>query len=152
MSPPPPAGEVGRNEREGAMDQSTTQQHARELRERQTKAESLLWNALRAKRLSGVKFRRQHPIPPFVADFACVKAGLVVEIDGGYHDYQFQNDEARTSYIERKGFRVIRFSNEDVVSSTESVVISIANDLGIEPVFGQRKRIRSGMMAPRKSK
>jgi adenine-specific DNA-methyltransferase len=60
---------------------------ARALREAQTQAESLLWNVLRARRLCGLKFRRQFPIAPFIVDFACVARKLVVEIDGGYHDY-----------------------------------------------------------------
>ena len=61
---------------------------ARELRQRQTKAESLLGDAVRAKRLCGLKFRRQYAIGPFFADFACVARKLIVELDGGYHDYQ----------------------------------------------------------------
>ena len=59
---------------------------ARELRARQTDAESLLWYALRGRRLCGLKFRRQYPIEPFIADFVCVEKQLVVEVDGDYHD------------------------------------------------------------------
>ncbi len=90
---------------------------ARELRERQTKAESLLWDVLRAKRLCGLKFRRQHPIKPFIADFACVSLQVIVELDGGYHDYQFDNDTRRQQYLESQGWSILRFSNEDVLVS-----------------------------------
>jgi very-short-patch-repair endonuclease len=79
-----------------------TTNRARQLREQQTKAESLLWNALRAKRLCGLKFRRQHSIGPFFADFACVAQQLVVELDGGYHDYQIEDDVSRQRYLENQ--------------------------------------------------
>lgn len=79
---------------------------ARELRQRQTKAESLLWSVLRAKRLCNKKFRRQHPVNPFVADFACCELALIVEIDGGYHDYQCEDDARRQNFLEAQGWRV----------------------------------------------
>lgn len=66
-----------------------TTQRARELRARQTKAESLLWQVLRGRRLCGLKFRRQFPIEPWIVDFACVEHKLVVELDGGYRDYTY---------------------------------------------------------------
>ncbi len=119
---------------------------ARNLRERQTKAESLLWNVLRAKRLSGLKFRRQHPIPPFIADFACVAERLIVELDGGYHDYQYEDDASRQSYLEGQGWRVLRYANEDVLEDIEAVAISIAKQLGLKPEFRKRKPNVSGMM------
>ncbi len=98
---------------------------ARQLRERQTKAESLLWSVLRAKQLCGLKFRRQHPIPPYVADFACVARKIVVELDGGYHDYQYQYDVSRQRFLELQGWKVIRFLNEDVVNDVEAVAVSL---------------------------
>ena len=61
-------------------------EYARELRVRQTKAESLLWCVLRGRRLLGLKFRRQYPIEPYIADFACIQKFQIIEIDGGYHD------------------------------------------------------------------
>lgn len=72
---------------------------ARDLRARQTKAESLLWYVLRARRLCGLKFRCQYPIEPFIADFACIEKKLVVEIDGGYHDYTYEDDVSRQEKI-----------------------------------------------------
>ena len=119
--------------------------HARQLRERQTKAESLLWSVLRANRLCGLKFRRQHPIPPFIADFACVAQRLIIELDGGYHDYQYEQDASRQQHLEAQDWRVLRYSNEDVLEDVEAVAISIANQLGRKPEFRNRKPNVSGM-------
>ncbi len=108
---------------------------ARDLRVRQTEAESLLWYALRARRLCGLKFRRQYPIEPFIADFACVEKKLVVELDGGYHDYVYEDDISRQAKIKAAGWDVIRFSNKDVLDDVEAVAIAIARHLGLEPEF-----------------
>ena len=124
--------------------------HARQLRERQTIAESLLWSVLRAKRLSGLKFRRQHPIPPFIADFACVAQNVIVELDGGYHDYQYENDASRQKHLEGQGWRVLRYANEDVLEDVEAVAISIAKQLGLKAEFRKRKPNVSGMKIARK--
>ena len=114
-------------------------ERARDLRARQTKAESLLWFALRARRLCGLKFRRQYPIGPFIVDFACVEKRLVVEIDGGYHDYVYEDDISRQEKIEAEGWKVIRFSNEDVLDDVEAVAIVIARHLELEPEFRYRE-------------
>jgi very-short-patch-repair endonuclease len=113
-------------------------EHARDLRKRQTKAESLLWYTLRGRRLCGLKFRRQYPIKPYIADFACVARNLIVEIDGGYHDDMYQDDVARQHKIESEGWVVIRFSNEDVLDDVEAVAIAIARRLELEPEFRGR--------------
>ncbi len=118
---------------------------ARQLRQRQTKAESLLWNVLRAKRLCGLKFRRQYPIGPFFADFACVARRAIVELDGGYHDYQFESDDKRQRYLAGQGWSFMRFSNENVLDDVEAVAISIAKHMALVPEFGERKRAISGM-------
>ena len=118
---------------------------ARELRGQQTKAESLLWSVLRAKRLCGLKFRRQYAIGPFFADFACVARKVIVELDGGYHDYQYEDDLRRQRNLENLGWRVMRFPNEDVLEDVEAVAASIAKQLGLEVRFGQRKSVASGM-------
>ena len=112
---------------------------ARDLRARQTEAESLLWYVLRARRLCGLKFRRQYPIAPFVVDFACIEKKLVIEIDGGYHDYVYEKDDSRQRKIEAEGWDVIRFSNEDVLADVEAVAIAITKHLGLEPEFRGRK-------------
>ncbi|MBP89201.1 MAG: DNA methyltransferase [Planctomycetaceae bacterium] len=105
---------------------------ARELRQQQTKAESLLWQILRAKRFCGLKFRRQYPIGPFFADFACVELKYIIELDGGYHDYTFESDVSRQEYLENEGWRVIRFANEDVLEDVDAVAVSVARQLGLE--------------------
>jgi very-short-patch-repair endonuclease len=112
---------------------------ARDLRARQTKAESLLWNVLRGRRLCRLKFRRQYPIPPFIVDFACIEKKLVIEIDGGYHDYVYANDLSRQARIEAEGWTVIRFSNEDVLEDVEAVAIAIARHLKMKLEFRRRK-------------
>lgn len=87
-----------------------------------------------------MKFRRQYPIEPFVVDFACVEHRLVVEIDGGYHDYVYEKDLTRQARIEAEGWRMIRFRNEDVLDNVEAVAIAIAKSLGLAPVFKSRRR------------
>lgn len=88
---------------------------AREMRRPQTPAEATLWRALRNRQI-GFKFRRQHPIDRFIIDFYCAEVKLLVEIDGQSHlelDQQ-EYDKARTEYLENLGYRVIRFTNDDV--------------------------------------
>ena len=113
--------------------------HARDLRARQTKAESLLWYVLRGRRLCGLKFRRQFPIDPFIVDFACVEQRLAVEVDGGYHDYVYEGDQTRQRHLEAEGWSVIRFRNEDVLDDVEAVAIAIARFLHLEPTFSGRR-------------
>ena len=119
---------------------------ARRLRDRQTKAESLLWNVVRAKRLCGLKFRRQHPVGPFFPDFACVEQHVIVELDGGYHEHCGEADLARQRYLEQQGWRVIRFTNEEVLGDVDAVARSLAKQLGLDFRIGERKTMRSGMM------
>ena len=110
----------------------------RELRQRQTKAESLIWTVLRARRLAGLKFRRQHAIGPYIVDFACIEKDVVIELDGGYHEHQYEKDRVRQAYLESEGWQVLRFSNEDVLSDVEAVAISIARQIGVAPLFKGR--------------
>jgi very-short-patch-repair endonuclease len=107
-------------------------ERARNLRQKTTKAESLLWQALRAKRFCDLKFRRQHPIGPFFADFACTTQNLSIEIDGGYHEETEEKDRARQRYLEARGWQVIRFTNDEVLDDVHAVAVSIARQLGIE--------------------
>lgn len=103
---------------------------AREMRNRMTLAEEYLWNEIRAKQL-GVTFRRQHPIGDYIADFACLAYKLVVEVDGGVHQEpeQKEHDAIRTLDLERLGYRVIRFTNEEVLTALPDVVSRIRNYL-----------------------
>ena len=84
---------------------------ARSLRAGQTDVEHLLWSKLRDRRLAGWKWRRQVPFPPYIVDFYCIEAALIVELDGGQHADRTHYDERRTAFLEQKGLRVIRFWN-----------------------------------------
>ena len=97
---------------------------ARENRRKMTLAEIKLWKCLRGKNIQGMKFRRQHPLSRFIADFYCHQAKLVIEIDGGYHDEQDQeeSDLGRHQALEDMGFLVIRFRNEEIEMDVEGVV------------------------------
>jgi very-short-patch-repair endonuclease len=103
---------------------------ARELRKRMTPAEKLLWNKLK-NGIYGYKFRRQHPILFFVADFYCHPARLVIEIDGGYHNAKEQHDydEGRSHELQSLGIKVIRFSNSEVLSNSKKVINAIKDIL-----------------------
>jgi very-short-patch-repair endonuclease len=101
-------------------------QRARVLRQTQTAPENLLWLALRNSQVSGVKFRRQHPIGPYVVDLYCHKAKLVVEIDGMSHEDKKEQDVARTQYLETQNLRVLRVTNEDVMRDLDAVTREIA--------------------------
>ena len=96
---------------------------ARELRQRMTPVEKLLWRALRGHRLAGCGFRRQHPFGAFVIDFACPSRMLAIEVDGKVHDTQSNQDAARTEILESWGWTVIRFTN-DAVNRDISHVLS----------------------------
>jgi very-short-patch-repair endonuclease len=98
---------------------------ARTLRQNPTDAERRLWSRLRRRQLDGCRFRRQVPLGPYVVDFACLAARLVIEIDGGQHTWQAENDAARTSWLEAKGFRVLRFWNNDVHGNLEGVLDAV---------------------------
>jgi len=102
---------------------------ARALREAPTDAESLLWYHLRDRRLANFKLRRQRPIGPYFADFACLEAKLIVELDGGQHVEAAGYDENRTRFIEAQGYRVLRFWNNEVLMQTDSVLEQILQAL-----------------------
>lgn len=95
---------------------------ARRLRVSQTDAEQKLWRHLRNRQLQGWKFRRQHEIDRYIADFVCPDAGLVVELDGGQHDEQVAYDETRTRKLQDMGYRVLRFWDNDVLTNIEGVL------------------------------
>ena len=98
---------------------------ARKLRHDQTEAEKKLWGALRAGRLGGLKFKRQFPIADFIADFCCKERMLVIELDGDQHAEQVAYDSWRTGLLERRGYRVIRFWNQEVMTNFDGVVEAI---------------------------
>ncbi|WP_322514689.1 endonuclease domain-containing protein [Rhodopseudomonas palustris] len=128
--------------------------NAREPRKASTDAERLMWAALRDKQLNGFSFRRQVPIGPFIADFACHSVKLVVEIDGGQHfsDDGERTDASRTAAIEARGFRIVRFSNADVMSNRAGVLQSIADVLAASAPTPTLSRKRERERAAREAK
>ena len=105
----------------------------RALRTHPTRAERALWQHLAARRTSGVRFNRQVPIGPFICDFVSRAAKLVVEVDGGQHGWQSDDDARRTHFIEQQGYRVIRFWNNDVLERMEGVMAEIGRVLAERP-------------------
>ena len=105
---------------------------AQSLRNNATPAERRLWWHLSKRQLQGHKFSRQMPIGPFVADFLCRKARLVIEVDGGQH-CESRRDQSRTDFIEAQGFRVIRFWNNEVLENIEGVLLTIAQAMADSP-------------------
>ena len=101
---------------------------ARKLRQNMTDAERRLWSGLRDRRLEGLKFRRQHPIGAYVADFVCIEAMLVVEADGSQHraDERLEYDWRRTKIMEAEGYCVLRFDNIEILRHTRQVLGKIA--------------------------
>ena len=102
-------------------------QYGRELRQSATKAEKILWEYLRNRNLDGLKFRRQHPIGKFIADFYCHEMKLVVELDGAVHDGKMnvQYDDSRTLELKGSGIKVIRFRNSEVENNISFVLNEI---------------------------
>ena len=98
---------------------------ARELRQRQTPAEQILWSCLRGRRLNGAKFRRQHNIGSFIADFYCHEAQLVIELDGAIHKYQTEQDAERDAWMQANGLTVLRFANASVLDDLPTVLTTI---------------------------
>jgi len=106
-------------------------QQARALRQSPTTAEQVRWRHLRNRQLAGTKFRRQHPLGPYILDFVCLAQGLVVEVDGGQHaDLQAQAyDRQRTVWLRQQGLRVLRFWNHEVVQQTNEVLAHVLQAL-----------------------
>lgn len=94
---------------------------ARDLRQQSTDAERALWMRLRNRQLAGCKFRRQVPIGGYIVDFVCLKRKVVIEVDGVHHQEQVLYDADRTTWLESKGFRVLRFRNHEILTDTEIV-------------------------------
>ncbi len=109
--------------------------YAKELRANQTEAEQIIWKHLRAHRFENYGFRRQYPIEDkYIADFVCLEKMLVIELDGGHHTEQQEYDKARSEFLEKKGFNVIRFWNNDIMSNLEGVLTLISEQLKKSPL------------------
>lgn len=109
-------------------------QFSQDNRKNQTEAESILWNALRASQC-GVRFRKQHIIGEYIADFVCLSRKLIIEVDGAYHNKaaQIVSDEQRTEDLKRLGFRVMRFQNEEIIANIDKIVDKIEKEIKLEP-------------------
>ena len=101
-------------------------ERARELRRNMTPAEKILWEKLRHNRLSGLQFRRQQIINPYIVDFYCHAKALVVEVDGDFHDLQQDYDNERSTYLITRGFQMLRVRNDEVKENLLSVVQKIS--------------------------
>jgi very-short-patch-repair endonuclease len=114
------------------MKQSTPilRDRARQLRRNQTDVEGKLWSRLRSRQLRSFKFRRQHPIGPFITDFCCFKRRLVVELDGGQHANRTADDQKRTAFLVARGYRVLRFWDNEVMENIDGVLQRIVEVLG----------------------
>lgn len=139
--PPLPPGE-GRGEGKKPHRRITIQ--ARGLRQNQTDAEKVFWNHVKAKRLEGYKFRRQHPIGQYITDFACLECMLIVEIDGGQHTEE--KDRQRTQTLQQKGFHVLRFWNNEIFDNIEGVLHALSLTLS------RRERELAGISSTRDTK
>lgn len=106
---------------------------ARRLRKEAAFPERLLWSRLRVGQLGGVRFRRQHPVGPYVVDFDCACAKLAIEIDGRSHEGRERYDADRTRRLESHGLRMVRSTDDEVLRNLDNVVYRIACEVGLEP-------------------
>ena len=106
---------------------------SRELRQNATEAERKLWQAIRSRQLSGVRFNRQFPVGQFICDFVSRKYRLIIEIDGGQHALAKDYDSRRTRFLEAQGYTVIRFWNNEVLDNLDGVLTRIENALANMP-------------------
>ena len=104
------------------MDKETLQRYSKQLRLSQTDAERKLWRALRNKQVAGFKFRRQQQIGTYIVDFVCLENRLIIELDGGQHMLHEHYDTARTAWLNKEGFRVLRFWNNQMLQETDAVL------------------------------
>jgi chorismate synthase len=135
LTPNPSPGERG--DREPGYLTNTSEQwkylkdYAKQNRKNSTEAEDKLWQEVRNRQLKGFKFRRQHPVKGYIPDFVCLEQNFIIEIDGGYHDTEEQKrlDKYRADWLEKNGFRMIRFTNEEVLNNSSLVIEKISNSL-----------------------
>jgi very-short-patch-repair endonuclease len=121
---------------------------ARRLRREQTDAERTLWKALRSRQFSGLKFRRQHPIGPYIVDFCCLDLKLAIELDGGQHASQTDADDRRSHCLAQTGYRVLRFWNHEVLMNLEGVLHCIAESIVPSPLPSPKGRGRTAVSSP----
>ena len=94
-----------------------------------THAERVMWQRFRNRQLGGLKFRRQKPIGPYIVDFTCLERKLIIEVDGGQHALKMSADTIRGEFLKKKGYRILRFWNHDVLKDTDAVLEQILMEL-----------------------
>ena len=116
--------------------------HAKKMRNQPTEAEKLIWDVLSAKKLDGFKFRRQHVIGSFIADFICLKKSLIIEIDGLIHQLpeNKSSDEERTAWLNQQGYRVVRFTNDEILGDLDFVLEKLRAELKVPPLGAEGAR------------
>ena len=129
MDDPQTKGTLSLRERDRERESKTLLARARTLRRQSSEVENLLWRHLRARRLMGYKFRRQVVIKPYIVDFVCLEARLIIEADGGQHSNQVVYDARRTARLEGMGYRVMRFWNHEVMQELQVVLEQIRTAL-----------------------
>ncbi len=142
-----PAKDMSRESQSSPLSRSRERARvrARALRQSGTDAEALIWSRLRNRQLLGLKFRRQHPIAGFIADFACLEIGLVIELDGGQHNEPsaLASDTRRAAAMAAAGFKTIRFWNNDVLARTDAVLEHLLHSVQALTPALSRKRERA---------
>src|SRR5438045_4871054 len=123
---------------------------ARDLRKQQTSAEDILWQLLRDRRLLGCKFRRQHQIGDYIADFFCREANLVIECDGGIHNRNeaWHHDQNRDAYMISLGLRILRISNERILNNTQNVLLELQQHLRSPSERGSENEVLAAPTKP----
>lgn len=122
-------GPLSLRERDRVRESEKLLSRARTLRKESSEAEQMLWKYLRSRRMKGFKFRRQVMIEPYIVDFACFEARLIIEADGGQHAEQVEYDALRTTRLESMGYRVMRFWNNQILSELPAVLDQIEEAL-----------------------
>jgi very-short-patch-repair endonuclease len=113
---------------------NNTRTRAIELRRNATHPEQILWSVLCRRQLGGLKFRRQHPIEPYIVDFYCSSANLIVELDGESHEGRQKYDKDREAFLRKLGLRVVHVTNDDVLNNLEGVAEHILREAAANPV------------------
>ena len=141
--PPPQAG--GGEAAPKALLRGRGTLRSRQLRAEASEAEKRLWHILRRKQVNGLRFRRQFPLGPYFADFVCLPARLIIEVDGSQHGeaQQVAHDVRRTAWLKQNGFRVIRFWADQVMTDVEAVVCGIEAALAVPLPHGASRRAPS---------
>jgi len=129
MDDPATKSPLSHRERVRVRESEKLNERARTLRSQSSEAEKALWKYLRGRRLAGYKFRRQVVIEPYIVDFVCLEARLIIEAGGGQHGDQAAYDARRTARLERMGYRVMRFWNHEILGELQGVLEQIRSAL-----------------------